>query len=338
MKTPTTPFTVLALALALAGSATQARAEAPVDLGDTPSDVSSSNDTYLSSPDNTIRRTSDGKIIMPDDFVGPLAPNQIYKKDAGTAELGSFATTTNALQSIGKLQASESGVVTPDPEIVAYEDQMKADGTVKDVIRQAKGAIIVLPDGKVSWSDYGKKFNTMPFDLAGCGANPSCPPELKAYAEKQAQADKEKKETAQQDKNMFKSNMFAGDNGGSQDTPADSQDPPQDTEKVAALETGAGIGDFLRDQWRQSPDSGSGGIGGDIGAGGAPAGEVGKIETADLNVSQIPLTYEHNIKFESKIPERIEGLRKALDQGASGKGDDLAPNTAPSKGVVATHQ
>ena len=88
MKTPTTPFTALALALVLAGAA---NAQPNPDLG----------------------RAADGRVIVPDDFVGPLQPNQVYKSESGSPD----PAAVNALKDIGEQQMAENGI--PSPDIVA---------------------------------------------------------------------------------------------------------------------------------------------------------------------------------------------------------------------------
>ncbi|OGR96202.1 MAG: hypothetical protein A2V88_02530 [Elusimicrobia bacterium RBG_16_66_12] len=327
MKTPTPHFTALALALILAGAQTAAYASAPEGFGA----FDAVSGSYWTGPDDA-QKTSGGKTIVPDDFVGPLAPNQIRASDAAKSDLGSFAATTNALQGIGALQCSDSGVAAPDPRMVAAEDRGKADGTLKDVIRQPNGAILVFPDGKVSWSDYVKSDWSAPFDPAACGSNPSCPAELKAYAEKQAQKEKERRETSQQEKNMFQANMFAADAGGDRSTPPDAQTPSsetpgQDPVQMAANDLGNGLGSqFLDDFGGPSAFSDNGGS--------AP-GEVGQAEVPALE--NVRYTFTDVQKASDKAAKIVDEVSRKMGQDASGR-KDLDANAAPSKRIVVTPQ
>ncbi|MEK7381797.1 MAG: hypothetical protein AAB262_00760 [Elusimicrobiota bacterium] len=270
MKTPINPFTALALALILVGAETSSAAD-----------------------------------IVPDDFIGPLAPGQIYRSKAMQSidpglESSPFAVTTNALQDIGRLQQAESGVGAGDPKVIAEEDRMKADGTLKDVIRQPNGAILVLPNGKVSWSDYTLGFNSIPYDPASCAGNPGCPASLKTYLGKQAEKEK-----------MFSTS------GNKNTSPEPAQDPPSDAIELAANDLGKGIGMF---QDPPSPDS--------------TTTEVGQAEVPAL--SNIRYSYRKVQEASDKASKIVKDVTANIGD-ASGK-KDLDANTSPSKGIVATHQ
>lgn len=320
MKTPISRFTAPALALALAGAQTAAYAsslDGSVEFGD-----------FSPAP----RTTSDGKTIVPDDFVGPLTPNQIRASDAAKSDLGSFAATTNALQGIGALQCTDSGVVAPDPGMLAAEDRGKTDGTFKDVIRRPNGAILVFPDGKVSWSDYVKGSRSAPFDPADCGGSPGCPPELKAYAEKQAQKEKERRETAKQNDTMFSGarGMFAADTGGDKSTPAQTpseEAPGQDPVQVAANDLGNGLGSQFLD--------GFGGPSALSDNEGSAQGEVGQAEVPALE--DVHYTFTDVQKASDKAAKIVEEVSRKMGQDGSGR-KDLDANAAPSKRIVVTPQ
>lgn len=326
MKNPSTPLIIAALAALLTAAA--ASAEAPVGY-DIPQEDASAQPQL----------TKDGKIIMPDDFVGPLAPNQIYKRDAA---LGSsdFASTINNLQSIGNQQRAENGVVAGGPDVIAFEDQMKKDGTLKDLIRSPNGAIYVFPDGTLSWSDYVGKFNTMPFKPADCMTNPSCPAALRTYAVHKAESDKVAKETDKKDADMFggKFSMFSNETGGDKNAPDNAQESVPDPVQVAANDIGLGLGSGPlsgEGPWRQTPGAGSSDGGGYDASAAAAEAPVGKLEVpADMNGYQY--TYTAVKKAADESDAYIRKAAKALGQEGSADKAALDPNAAPSKRIVAT--
>ncbi|HAZ09034.1 MAG TPA: hypothetical protein DCZ01_11080 [Elusimicrobia bacterium] len=196
MKIPPAPLTALSLAILLAGAARASR-------------------------------TPDGREIIDDSYMGPLRPDQCRASQC--ASTPSDPVTESALLAVGRRQRAESGLIAGDPDVIAFENRMKADGTLKDLIRRPDGAIYVFPDGKVSWSDYVSQNNTVPWDPTACAGNPGCPAQLKTYLDKQAQADKEKKDTAARDKNMFQANMFSPDTDADKSkSPPPAQDPSAD--------------------------------------------------------------------------------------------------------------
>lgn len=295
MRIPPTPLTALPLALLLAGAA---RAD----------------------------QTPDGRQIIDDSYVGPLKPDQCRASQCGksiTPEPGAapFAAVESALLDVGRRQRADSGVVAGDPDVIAYENRMKADGTLKDLIRRPDGAIYVFPDGKVSWSDYVGQYVTKPYDPAACAGNPGCPAQLKTYLDKQAQAQKEKDYTAAQDKNMFQSNMFSPDADKSK-SPPPAQDLSVDPDADGFL-----LGEALAQDRNLFPVNQNGQDAG--------SGEVGRIDPNEGNPGKSGSIMDHPAEGDftylkvrqasqnaDTIVPRPAAASRAFD---GGKADERAP-------------
>lgn len=304
MKNPSTPFTALTLTLTLVGLSTTARAAAEGS-----SDVSGA---YWSSPDNTWR-TSDGKVLLPDDFVGPPTPNQIRKSDAMKSVGPGLGSDLDALTDNTLLQISGDMCYLPP----TTASSAKGEGWSEIPGANGSPTYVKEKGGKYIYAlCAGIPCKTQEYDAKSCAAGSSCPAELKRYADSKDPA----KMTALKNGD----NMWNGSAGGGAPEKTPPATPQPDPVVVAANDLGNGIGSqFMSDFGSNAP-------GEDVAA---PSAEVGHAQAPD--VRSIQYTYIKVDQAAKKAEETVREVTEGMNREAVGRTDDLPANAAPSRRIRA---
>ena len=192
MKTPTTPFTVLALAAVLSGAASTVRAQIlPLE---------GAGNTTWNSLDGTWT-SPDGKTVVPDDFMGPIGPDQIRQSDA-TRSLGpGLGTDMNALTSNSLLQipGADGPSFPPNDPVAARKEgwtEIPHGGAVSSWTKEQGGKLIYA-------GCAGIPCRLEEYDAKSCATDASCPADLKKLIADKAAKEKDADFTAKQNTEMF---------------------------------------------------------------------------------------------------------------------------------------
>lgn len=364
MRTPSIPLAAVTLALAFAAASTDAFA-APPD-GPTP-DAPSTDSPAPSAPSSNPYdqgTTADGKTIVAPGTYGPFQGPTCVAGSAGctaAAAAGDLAGTEGPLMDIGHQQMIES--------VKKDEDEMVKSGTYKSIERTAdgKGAVITLPNGMVSYSDYVHGFDTMPKTPEEMLKDKTLPPGAIAALQKIVDGknpDKQQADAA--DKAMFGATSAgrrgnggpgdksaAGDPNGTSEAGASEEAPPPADNPPGGQDGATASND------QGNPDiSGMGGmIAGANGTGGAggPTGSAGGSDTQraanqramdDMTRQAVEsagngelaasgLTYTRLADF-ARHSRALEDLRNAKVQssnGADAAADDGVGNDKTARGT-----
>jgi len=331
MKTPTTPFTVLALAAVLSGAASTVRAQIlPLE---------GAGNTTWNSLDGTWT-SPDGKTVVPDDFMGPIGPDQIRQSDA-TRSLGpGLGTDMNALTSNSLLQipGADGPSFPPNDPVAARKEgwtEIPHGGAVSSWTKEQGGKLIYA-------GCAGIPCRLEEYDAKSCATDASCPADLKKLIADKAAKEKDADFTAKQNTEMFggEKNMFTMNSAGEENAPTDSSsenDTAPDPVEVAANALGKGLGDqFLGgDLWRQGPQSGAVREGGEFAAGDSAEPEAAPLEIQ--NLANVRYTHKPVQDASDKAARIADEVSRKMGQDASGR-KDLDANTAPSRRIVVTAQ
>ena len=340
MNTPRSAVAVLALTILSAGLT---RAQDTVSAPPKP----------INNPYN-LGTTKDGMTIVAPGTYGPFqAPTCEAGAPSCSAAAAGDPATTNALLGIGKLQELQAtqknaaGAITVDPakfaDVKKSEDQMKASGIYKDIQRSADGtgAVITLPNGMISYSDYVRGFDTIPKKPEDVVKDPNAPEAMKIAAQKILdQKNPDKMQSLAADNKMF--NNPSGGATTKTDTAGGSNGPA-----VTATNMGAGNNDHFdatdpngggnadpkqMGAWMASngglPGSGSSGGNGDVTPPGQrdPAGDQGEAAKlaakSDVSSGHIDTSFVDVIVLKKNLDQStgihdLESSAGALSKGAN---------------------